>query len=106
LFLPLRGFMGFVYLPAWVALVLWAVGDVAGYLGTLPELGGIAHTAHLGGEAAGLLVGLILWSLRRRRAPASADAPVTEASTLAAVKACRPMGVLIPFLPPKPRRAA
>lgn len=66
LFLPFRGFMGFVFLPAWVALILWAINDLAGYLGTLPELGGVAYTAHLGGELAGLLVGFILFALRRR----------------------------------------
>src|SRR6185312_3977421 len=57
-FLPLRGFMGMVYLPAWVAILLWGANDLAGYLGTVPELGGVAHTAHLGGEGAGILVGL------------------------------------------------
>lgn len=45
--------MGWVFLPAWVA-VLRALSDLAGYLGTVAELGGVAHTAHLGGEAAGI----------------------------------------------------
>jgi membrane associated rhomboid family serine protease len=65
-FLPFRGFMGFVFLPAWVALILWAINDVSGYLGTLPELGGVAYTAHLGGEVAGVMVGTILYILRRK----------------------------------------
>jgi membrane associated rhomboid family serine protease len=65
-FLPFKGFMGFVYLPAWVALILWAVNDLSGYMGTLPELGGVAYTAHLGGEMAGVLTGAILFALRRR----------------------------------------
>lgn len=64
-FLPFRGFMGFVFLPAWVALVLWMLSDLAGYFGNLAELGGIAYTAHLGGEAAGLIAGAILWATRR-----------------------------------------
>jgi membrane associated rhomboid family serine protease len=93
LFLPFRGFMGFVYLPAWVGLCLWAINDLAGYIGTLPELGGVAHTAHLGGELAGLLTGLTLFSLRRFW-------PVHEIHATARAKA-PPMGVLIPFLPPK-----
>ncbi len=99
LFLPLRGFMGFVYLPAWVALVLWAINDVAGYVGSLPELGGVAHTAHLGGETAGLLTGLILVGLRRYW-------PVQPLDALAVPAASPPMGVLIPFLPPKNKFAA
>ncbi|MGE3681841.1 MAG: rhomboid family intramembrane serine protease [Bdellovibrionales bacterium] len=97
LFLPFRGFMGWVYLPAWVALALWMVNDLAGYLGTLPELGGVAHTAHLGGEVAGLIVGATLFGLRRygpesvRRDALGAD---RERRTPV------PMMVLIPFLPP------
>lgn len=100
-FLPFRGFMGFIYLPAWIALALWAANDLAGYIGTLPELGGVAHTAHLGGEAAGLLTGLILFALRglarHWRGPAAGG--VSTVVTPAAV--LPPMGVLIPFLPPK-----
>lgn len=91
LFLPFRGFMGFIYLPAWVALVFWGLNDLAGYIGTLPELGGIAHTAHLGGEMAGLLTGLVLFTMRRFwpvEDPRAGEKPM-------------PMGVLMPFLPPK-----
>ncbi len=97
LFLPLRGYMGFVFLPAWVALVLWAINDMAGYVSTLPELGGVAHTAHLGGEVAGLLTGLILVSLRRFWPVAHLHNPPRVGI---------PMGVLIPFLPPKQRKSA
>ena len=95
LFLPFRGYMGFVYLPAWVGLALWAVNDVAGYVGSLPELGGVAHTAHLGGEVAGLLTGVTLVLLRRYW-------PL-QTQALAAAQASPAMGVLIPFLPPKRR---
>jgi membrane associated rhomboid family serine protease len=98
LFLPLRGFMGFVYLPAWVGLSLWAINDLAGYLGTVPELGGVAHTAHLGGEFAGLLTGLILFSLRRFW-------PVHEVHATARATP-PPMAVLMPFLPPKQKQSA
>lgn len=93
LFLPFRGFMGFVFLPAWVAVGLWAINDLAGYLGTLPELGGVAHTAHIGGELAGLLTGLTLFSLRKFW-------PVHEVHATARART-PPMGVLIPFLPAK-----
>lgn len=87
--------MGFVFLPAWVALLLWAISDMAGYLSTLPELGGVAHTAHLGGEAAGLLTGLTIFSLRRFW-------PVQDLHTPEVSKI--PMGVLVPFLPRAPNR--
>ena len=65
LFLTFRGYVGVVYGPAWVGLARWAGNDVAGYVGSLPELGGVAHTAHLGGEVAGLLTGVTLVLLRR-----------------------------------------
>jgi membrane associated rhomboid family serine protease len=95
LFLPARGFMGFVYLPTWVAMVMWVLSDFAGYFGTLNELGGVAHTAHLGGEFAGLVTGLVLFALRSKwpvpRKPASSDNA--------------PMGVLFPFLPPAPTKS-
>lgn len=93
LFLPFRGYMGFVFLPAWVALALWAINDLAGYFGTLPELGGVAHTAHLGGEIAGLIIGALLFLLRRFW-------PVQEIHVTARANPI-PMGVLIPFLPPQ-----
>jgi len=93
-FLPFRGFMGFVYLPAWVALILWAINDLSGYLGTLPELGGVAYTAHLGGELAGVLTGLIVWLLRGRRWP------LVERHDQNV-----PVGKLFPLLPPLPAKS-
>jgi membrane associated rhomboid family serine protease len=98
LFLPFRGFMGFVYLPAWVALVIFAIPDLSGWLGSLPELGGVAHTAHLGGEFAGMLTGLVLFGLRKFR-------PVYEPHPTARPNAVA-MGKLIPFLPPKALKPA
>ena len=44
-----------------------AINELSGYLGTIPELGGVAHTAHLGGEAAGLVTGFTLFALRKFR---------------------------------------
>lgn len=95
LFLPFRGFMGFVYLPAWVALVIWAINDTAGYLSNIPELGGVAHTAHLGGELAGLIAGLTLFATRK----------VWPLKGEQAAERPRKIGVLMPFLPPKHKRA-
>ncbi len=93
LFLPARGFMGFVYLPTWLALVMWAINDFAGYFGTLNELGGVAHTAHLGGEFAGLLVGFLLYGMRMIWPVKREEGSLDNA----------PMGVLFPFLPPVPK---
>jgi hypothetical protein len=54
----------------------------------LPELGGVAQTAHLGGEIAGAITGLTLL-LMRRLWPAK-DAGAATPRT--------PTGVLMPFL--------
>lgn len=55
--LPLKGYTGFVWLPAWLLLFIWGISDVAGYFGTIRELGGIAHAAHMGGALHGLIIG-------------------------------------------------
>ena len=91
LFLPFRGFMGFIYLPTWLAMGFWAVNDLAGYIGTVPELGGVAHAAHLGGEGAGLLTGLILLAWRRYYPVQSMPPEILPKNVT--------MGRLIPFLP-------
>ncbi|MCB0342709.1 MAG: rhomboid family intramembrane serine protease [Pseudobdellovibrionaceae bacterium] len=64
LFVPVKGYVGFIYLPAWITLVTWFLSDLAGYLGTLDEMGGIAYTAHLGGQAAGVVVGATVFVVR------------------------------------------
>lgn len=61
LYLPFRGFAGYVFLPGWVVLLMWFVSDLAGYLGTLTEFGGVAYAAHLGGEITGVAVGLLYY---------------------------------------------
>ena len=97
--LPTKQFFGFVYLPTWVALVMWAINDLAGYFGTVAELGGVAHTAHLGGEVAGLLTGFILLSLRKVWPVAASPDPLKGVS----------MGVLYSFPPwvaVKPRKSS
>ena len=64
LFIPRRGYAGYVYLPGWITMAIWVLSDLAGYIGTVDEFGGIAHTAHLGGEFSGVVVGLVLYCLR------------------------------------------
>lgn len=67
LFVPTREAMGFVYLPAWTILVIWLLSDLAGYFGNLDVMGGIAHAAHLGGDLAGCICGLIVTFMWRSR---------------------------------------
>lgn len=65
LFIPKRGYAGYVYLPGWVTFILWLLADLAGYFGTWGYFGGIAHAAHLGGELAGALAGLLVLASRQ-----------------------------------------
>ncbi len=57
-FLPLPGYWGFRELPAWLIIPVYFVPDVAGLLTSIPETGGVAYTAHLGGALFGTAVGL------------------------------------------------
>jgi len=65
LLIPKRGFMGFIYLPGWVILFMWVLTDLAGFFGTPESLGGVAYSAHLGGEMAGVLVALAIIGVRK-----------------------------------------
>lgn len=67
LFVFKRGFAGWIYLPAWVTLMLWTLSDLAGHWSTPTALGGVAYSAHLGGELCGALMGLVLLLLRRMK---------------------------------------
>jgi membrane associated rhomboid family serine protease len=67
LFLPRRDFAGIVNLPAWITLVLWFLSDLAGHWSTPTELGGIAYSAHLGGEACGIIAALLFIAIRKAR---------------------------------------
>lgn len=89
-FIPLRGYMGAVYLPGWVIFAMWLASDLAGYLSTPAELGGVAYTAHLGGEAIGIVIGFVVSAVRLKYA--GHQVPVTNV----------PIGKLFPFFPPLP----
>ncbi|MCB0357148.1 MAG: rhomboid family intramembrane serine protease, partial [Bdellovibrionales bacterium] len=65
LFIPRRGYAGYVYLPGWVTMAIWFISDLAGYIGTVDEFGGIAHTAHLGGELSGIIAGFVIFTVRK-----------------------------------------
>ena len=47
-----------IYLPAWAGFAYWLIMDMAGYLAQSGIGGGVAHAAHLGGAALGVLLGL------------------------------------------------
>lgn len=69
LFIPKNEYCGFVYLPGWLTFAFWFLSDLAGYFGAIPEWGGVAYSAHLGGEMAGGVAALALllfsrWSAR------------------------------------------
>ncbi len=69
LVIPSRNSLGFVFLPAWTILVIWLIGDLAGFYGNLDIMGGVAHAAHLGGDVSGALAGVIVLGLWRLRDP-------------------------------------
>lgn len=74
LFIPKRGFAGVIYLPAWVALLMWVMSDLAGLWSTPIVLGGVAYSAHLGGELCGVLIALIIVIKRK----VTGQSPITE----------------------------
>jgi membrane associated rhomboid family serine protease len=65
--LPKIGYHGFKKFPAWVVFVVWLSSDLAGYLGTMDEFGGVAHAAHLGGFGFGALLGALLRFIQSER---------------------------------------
>ncbi|MFK8137156.1 MAG: rhomboid family intramembrane serine protease [Bdellovibrionales bacterium] len=61
--IPVQPYMGFINLPAWVGFMYWFLGDLAGFLGQMSSLGGVAYSAHLGGTSVGIICGgLLYWS--------------------------------------------
>ena len=57
--LPIKGWWRWIFLPTWLFITIWLLTDISGYLGTLPGFVHIAHTAHLGGFALGIIGGLM-----------------------------------------------
>ncbi|MGE0764104.1 MAG: rhomboid family intramembrane serine protease [Bdellovibrionales bacterium] len=76
--LPSIRYVGVIFLPAWVVLIMFVLSDLAGYWGSVGDFGGVAYTAHLGGEAAALLIGSIVYLLRYRNGPALAPVHVEK----------------------------
>ncbi len=59
-FFPIKGYFGFLKLPSQVAVGMWLLGDLAGHFSQSGLIGGVAHTAHIGGFLMGLLSGFAL----------------------------------------------
>jgi len=47
--------------PAWTMLLIWFAMQLIGAVGSDPTTGGVAHWAHAGGFAAGLVLALPIW---------------------------------------------
>lgn len=65
--LPTQNYHGFMSLSAGFILVLWAVGDIAGYLSGVSYLDSVAYAAHLGGFVIGSLCALGLHIFKKYR---------------------------------------
>jgi membrane associated rhomboid family serine protease len=51
--LPLKGYYGVAWLPAWVLIPAFVLPDLSGYLAAQPGLSAVAYTAHIGGALVG-----------------------------------------------------
>lgn len=67
--LPSVRYVGFIFLPAWTVLVMFLLSDLAGYFGAVADFGGVAYTAHLGGECVAMLIGFVISILRYGKPP-------------------------------------
>jgi membrane associated rhomboid family serine protease len=54
--LPMKGYYGFVKLPAYVALIAWFLSDLSGQMSST-TFESVAHSAHLGGMIFGAVMG-------------------------------------------------
>lgn len=57
--LPMKGYYGVTWLPAWVLVPAFLLPDLAGWMAAQPGLGAVAYTAHVGGAVVGLLMGTL-----------------------------------------------
>lgn len=57
--LPIRGYYGVAWLPAWVLIPAFVLPDLSGWLSAQPGLSAVAYTAHIGGALWGFGMGRI-----------------------------------------------
>ncbi len=57
--LPIRGYYGVAWLPAWVLIPAFVLPDLSGWLSAQPGLTAVAYTAHIGGALFGFAMGHI-----------------------------------------------
>lgn len=63
--LPRSGYSGIVELPGWTFMILWVIGDFTSLMATVPETGGVAYSAHIGGVLGGMLLGALFLTWRK-----------------------------------------
>jgi membrane associated rhomboid family serine protease len=59
--LPIRGYFGFVILPAWLVIIVSICPDLSGYLSSSADFGSVAYSAHIGGTAFGAVLALFIF---------------------------------------------
>lgn len=57
--LPLRGYYGVAWLPAWVLIPAFVLPDLSGWISAQPGLSAVAYTAHLGGAVTGFALSFV-----------------------------------------------
>lgn len=57
--LPMRGYYGVAWLPAWVLIPGFVLPDLSGWVASQPGLSGVAYTAHIGGALVGFLLSFV-----------------------------------------------
>ena len=55
--LPLKGYYGVTWLPAWILVPAFILPDLSGWFSSQPGLSAVAYTAHIGGATIGFLMG-------------------------------------------------
>jgi len=64
--IPIFFFIRLIYLPAPLLLGFWILIQVLNGCGSVPGTGGVAYFAHIGGFAAGIILGLVMRNRVRR----------------------------------------
>jgi membrane associated rhomboid family serine protease len=57
--LPIKGYYGVAWLPAWVLIPAFVLPDLSGYVAAQPGLSAVAYTAHIGGALVGFALSYV-----------------------------------------------